>query len=155
MATRRSLSVPEKLRESTKLLDMTMSEIRDAMDRNDGELRAAVLRVPRLRGQLRLKICCRRPVSSCWAMAVVLYSSAMDGRIDCIDFENRFEDIDGNVRGGFHRHLWDRAEGSCERHKVALPDFKPSDVGNFIKRGFLLLNIIPKEKAINDQLPID
>ena len=109
------------------------------MDSNGGELRAAVLRVPRMRGQLRLKILCRNRAPSCWSMAVVLYSSAVDGRIDCIDFENRFEDINGVVCSGFHRHQWDPTQGSCERQKLVLPEFNPPDVAAFIESGFALI----------------
>lgn len=155
MATRRRLSPPEKIREANKFLDMTMSEIRRMMDEKRGEIRAAVLWVPRMRGQLRLKILCRSDVPSCWSMAVVLYSNAVDGRIDCIDFENRFEDVNGMVCSGFHRHQWDNVHGSCERQKIALPEFNPPDVGTFIKSGFRLLNITHKEEAPDDQLSIN
>jgi hypothetical protein len=88
-------------------------------------------------------------------MAVVLYSSAVDCRIDCIDFENQFEDVNGTICSGFHRHQWDPGQRSCERHKIALPEFNPGDVSEFIRSGFLLLNITPKEEAVNDQLSID
>jgi hypothetical protein len=123
MAARKRLSPPEKIRLAEKFLDMTMSELRNGMDLNGGQIRAAMLRVPRMRGQLRLKILCRSNVPSCWSMSVVLYSpSGKDGRIDCIDFENRFEDVNGQICSGFHRHQWDCEQGDCERLKSGLPE---------------------------------
>jgi hypothetical protein len=152
MASKRGLSPPEKLRAADKLLDMTTAGLRAAMDGNDGEIRAAVLRVRGMRGQLRLKIRCRKNVPFCWQMAVVLYSSSVDGRIDCIDFEHQFEDVNGQLCSGFHRHEWDQADNSCERRKVALPTFNPPDVAEFIRQGFELMNIKLKEDAPNDQM---
>ena len=124
------------------------------MDRQGGKIRSA-LKIPRMRGQLRLKIVCSSAVPSGWAISVVHYSpSGKDGRVDCIDHENRFTDINGQICSGFHRHEWDREQDDCKRLKSALTDFKPLDAGDFIKQAFALMNICPKEEKTDDQMPI-
>jgi hypothetical protein len=134
---------------ATKHLGMTLAEMRETMDRNSGELRQAKLTVPRIRGQLRLNIGCRQPQRESWRMSVVLYSPRFDGRIQCIDWEGWFVDIDGLRQVGFHEHLWDEAARSCDHQKRPLVGFDPATVLEFIEAGFAIMKVIPREEEAN------
>lgn len=92
-------------------------------------------------GQLRIQIRCKNNSPVCWSMSVILYSNAGEGRIDCIDWEPTFVTIDGVKASGFHRHIWDPKKKSCEHSKVALPQFNPQSVEEFIRMGFGLMGI--------------
>ena len=74
-------------------------------------------------------------------MSVILYSGRFDGRIDCIDWEGMFVTMDGKAASGFHRHIWDQGRMDCEKSKVALQSFRPTNVEQFILQGFALLDI--------------
>ena len=126
-----------------------MEQIREAMDANDGCLRHP-LSVPRMRGQLRLVIRCRRSLPASWSMAVILYSGRVDGRIACIDWEGSFVTIDGERGSGFHRHIWDPGKMDCENSKMPLPAFQPSTVEEFISQGFALLGVKNAEDSSNE-----
>jgi hypothetical protein len=117
-----------------------MEQIRDTMSTNGGDLRHPLV-VPRMRGELRLAIRCRSNSETCWSMSVILYSRRFDGRIDCIDWEGLFVTMDGKRDSGFHRHIWDPGKMECEKSKIALPLFRPTDVEQFIVQGFALLGI--------------
>ena len=119
---------------------MSMEQIRDAMNTEDGTLRRP-LQVARIRGQLRIVIRCTNNSPTCWSMSVILYSNRIDGRIDCIDWEGMFDAVDGTKGTGFHRHLWDPIRKDCEKSKVALPAFNPASVEEFIIQGFKLMGI--------------
>jgi len=128
-----------------------MGQIREAMDAEDGSLRR-VLRVPGMRGQLRIVIKCRSNSPMCWSMSVILYSNRFDGRIDCIDWEHLFVTMDGARGTGFHRHIWNHQEMSCEKNKIALPQFMPTSVEEFIRQGFDLFGVILQEEgSANDR----
>jgi hypothetical protein len=136
----RPLSIEERTIAVPKHLDLSMDQIREALDSNEGTLRHP-LSVPHLRGQLRLVIRCRSSNPTAWSMSVILYSSKFDGRIACIDWEGLYVDINGRECAGYHRHIWDPAEMNCEKQKLSLPDFQPATIEEFILRGFELLAI--------------
>jgi hypothetical protein len=46
-----------------------------------------------------------------------------DVRIGGIDFEVKFDDVDGLRRHGWHKHVWDAAEEDADAHKVAIDCF--------------------------------
>jgi hypothetical protein len=128
-----------------------MGQIREAMAAENGSLRHA-LRLPGIRGQLRIVVKCRNNSPTCWSMSVILYSNRFDGRIDCIDWEGLFVTMDGGRGSGFHRHKWDHEEMSCEKSKIALPRFTPTSVEEFILQGFALFGItVQEEGSANDR----
>ena len=83
-------------------------------------------------------------------MSLVLYSKRFDGRISCIDWEGLFVSIDGGKASGFHSHVWDPKEMSCERLKEPLPHFDPARIEDFILQGFHLLGIKHEEVDSDD-----
>lgn len=141
----RSLSQEERIIAFRKHLALSMDQIRETLDAGDGTLKHP-LSVPRVRGQLRLVIRCRSSLPMAWSMSVILNSGKFNGRIDCIDWEGLFVAIDGAKASGFHRHIWQPSEMSCEKHKRPLPDFEPTTVEEFILRGFALL-LVAHEKS--------
>jgi hypothetical protein len=142
----RRLSPEERIIAASKHLDLSMEQIREGMDRNGGALKHPLV-APRLRGQLRLAIRCRSNSPTAWSMSVILYSRRFDGRVACIDWEGSFVAIDGRKSSGFHRHVWDAMEMSCERPKLPLPDFRPATAEEFILGGFALLAITYKKSS--------
>ena len=55
------------------------------------------------------------PVSpDSWAVAMIMQNRRIDG----IDHEDWFNDIDGNECEGWHRHMWNPSVCSCEDYKV-------------------------------------
>jgi hypothetical protein len=150
------LSPEQRLIETEKRLDLTLTEVKLAMDENDGLLRNAVLHVPRIRGQLRLNVRCRSQLPGAWQMSIVLYSPRFDGRLDCIDWEGQFVDVNGQIGSGFHRHIWDHAVMSCDLLKISLPQFNPATVQEFVGMGFAMMRVAPREEeAYGNQMPID
>ena len=123
-----------------------MEQVRNAMDGNGGCLEHP-LSALRIRGHLRLVVRCRNRSPMAWAMSVILNSRRFNGRIACIDWEGLFVASDGSKSSGFHRHIWDAGEMSCEKSKLPLPEFQPTTVEDFILRGFVLLVITYEEKS--------
>jgi hypothetical protein len=81
-----------------------------------------------------------------------LKSGKFSGRIDSIDWEPWLVDVGGAKCMGFHRHVWDARATSCERFKVALPDFKPTVAEDFIVRAMRLLNITLGREETDENL---
>jgi hypothetical protein len=138
--------------QSEKHLELTLTEVKLAMDANNGELRRAVLRVPRMRGQLRLDVRCKSPVPVAWQMSIALYSTRLDRRVDCIDWEGRFGDVNGQICSGFHRHVWDPQAMSCDLPKLSLPEFNPATIADFITMGFAMMRIAPRKEEILNRI---
>ena len=114
------------------------------MDLAAGDFEAP-LRAPRLKGVLRLVIRCRHASAVCWSISIILNSGRFDGRIDCIDWEHTFIDIDGARASGFHRRIWNAKARSCERFKIPLPALQPSSAEDFIVQGLTLMGVAIKE----------
>ena len=143
------LSPEKRIVEARKFLDLTMGQIRDAMAAENGSFKHA-LRLPGMRGQLRVVVKCRNSSPTCWSMSVILYSSRFDGRVDCIDWEHLFVTMDGQSGSGFHRHIWHSEVMSCEKYKLALPEFRPTSVEEFILQGLALFGVVLQEEESND-----
>lgn len=74
-----------------------------------------------------------------WSVAITLHSV----RIDCIDRESKYRDVEGNDQTGWHRHLWDAASKSCEDHKVLVQDLGDEiSLHDFLVRCFGLMRIL-------------
>lgn len=134
-------SPEERILDSTKRLDSTLEMIKTEMNAQAGTFEGQ-LTVPRLRGRLRLMIRCRHADMSSWSMSLVLNSSRFDGRIDCIDWEPLFVSISGERCVGFHRHVWNPKQMSCDRFKEPLVTFKPASVEEFIFVGLHFFHVI-------------
>lgn len=135
------LSPEERLVRATKHLDLTLDQVKAEMDGSSGNLNRP-LRVPRMRGYLRLVVRCRHSSPTSWAMSVILNSGRFDGRIDCIDWEALFVSADGRRCSGFHRHVWNAKAMNCDSFKVPLPTFKPETAEAFLIDGLKLLNVV-------------
>ncbi len=137
----KQLSPEARIINAFKHLDLTLEEVKAEMDRNHGNLEWN-LRIPRLRGSLRLVIRCRHSSPAAWSMSVILNSNRFDGRIACIDWEPLFASIDGMKCSGFHRHVWNEKAMSCDRDKVALDQFNPTSLEEFILQGLELFRVV-------------
>jgi hypothetical protein len=139
------LSPEERILGAVKHLDLTLSEIKEQMDLTGGSLDERV-NVRGSRGILRFVIRCRHTSQTSWSMSLILNSARFDGRIDCIDWEPLFVDIDGKSNRGFHRHIWNAKAMSCDRSKLPLPHFRPSDAEDFIVLGARMLRVTIREE---------
>jgi len=69
---------------------------------------------------LRLNIHCKHPnYVEGWTIALKLHNTRVDG----FDWEPKFLGLDGTVRAGWHRHIWDHKAESAEKGKVPMGDF--------------------------------
>ena len=148
MKSARRLSREDKIIAAPKSLEVTMNEVKAEMDANSGDFEKR-LNVPGLRGILRVIIHCRHESETCWSISVIPNSETFNGRIDCIDWEQHFIDMEGVPRSGFHRHVWNARAKSCERFKVVLSGFHPSGAEDFISSGLKLIGIVPKKEDIS------
>ena len=82
------------------------------------------------------------------SVAVLLH----DTRIAGIDWEGRFQDLNGERKTGWHRHLWDARVRNAEQRKIALEDFGSSftDVSGFILRVTEELELVLSGKDYGD-----
>jgi hypothetical protein len=63
-------------------------------------------------------------------------------RIGGIDFEVKFEDVDGARRHGWHKHIWDAIEQDADAYKVAVNCFDGADdLREWLIRAFKELKI--------------
>jgi hypothetical protein len=63
-------------------------------------------------------------------------------RIGGIDFEVKFEDVDGIRRHGWHKHIWDSIEQDADAYKVAIDCFDGvADLREWLIRAFKELKI--------------
>jgi hypothetical protein len=146
-------SPEERILLAVKRLNLSMGQIREKMDATGGDLKHA-LSVPGLRGELRIQVRCRSDAAASWSMSVILLGNRFNGRIDCIDWEGLFKTMDGGQGSGFHRHIWSAKDMSCNDNKVALPQFRPAEVRDFILQGFAIMGVRHREDANDDSLPI-
>jgi hypothetical protein len=73
-----------------------------------------------------------------------------DWRIDGVDHEQRFRDSEGNIRSGWHRHIWsaNSKDGYSKEH---LDDFgKLNSRRDFVRDASDLLGIELKEAGGED-----
>lgn len=133
-------STEERIRRSAKQLAVTLAEIKAIMDANFGDFEAD-LHVARMRGRLRLILKCRHTSFASWSMSLILNDHRFNGRIDCIDWEPLFDSIDGRRCSGFHRHVWNSKQMSCDRFKVPMDGFNPASVEEFILAGLQFFNV--------------
>jgi len=74
-----------------------------------------------------------------WSVALVLHNE----RIDCIDWESRYHDPDGNRQDGWHRHVWDHASKTCQQRKIPIGDLNNEiSLRDFLIRCFTLMGIL-------------
>jgi hypothetical protein len=71
-----------------------------------------------------------------WKVALKLHETRIDG----VDYETSFDMKDGKRAKGWHRHHWNPAEDSAERHKLPLEDFNEVQTRqDFINRAMSVL----------------
>jgi len=78
-----------------------------------------------------------RPLTS-WTLAMKLHNIRIDG----IDHEFRFKMLSGAVGHGWHRHYWDKSEGTADHHKLPIDALDHIASGEeFLSHGLNVLKI--------------
>lgn len=140
MGSKKRLSAEERILASQKHLALSLEQIRDRMNADNGCLRNRFrLRACEGNSGLLSDVGTTRPAvgqcpSYCIAQGSTEESIASIGR-------GMFETMEGTKGHGFHRHIWDPVKRNCEQSKMALPLFKPQSVEEFILQGFTLMGI--------------
>ena len=107
-----------------------------------------------LAAELRLNMSGRVEYPHTWKVALKLHRTRIDG----IDFEPKFQRLDGSIGRGWHRHRWNPAEDSAERDKVPIKDFDTArNREQFLVRAMNILRITLDQSSDgeNNDLPFD
>jgi hypothetical protein len=142
---RKILQLEERIVAQSKRLRMTIDEVKKTIDDEDGNLRSEI-KVRQKGVRVRLVIRAKSPNFTAWAMALIVNNDRVDG----IDWENRFLDLTGAWKSGFHRHVWAPKLRTCKGHKRHLPEFTPSTLEGFIVDGLGMLNVVLKKGGTGD-----
>jgi hypothetical protein len=103
---------------------------------------------------LRLNINCESPAWLNWTVALKLSGIRIDG----IDWESRYDAIDGTEGAGWHRHVWVPRDQNADRGKRPIPQFATTSLtlSQFLIRAFSELRITTSRTDRGDnELPFD
>jgi hypothetical protein len=113
---------------------------RDEIERILGQDRSfdRIFEDPETGVPVRICIQQRHPYLESISLALLVH----EVRIGGIDFEVKFDDVDGFRRHGWHKHVWDAVEEDADAHKVAIDCFEgAADLREWLIRALKELRI--------------
>lgn len=139
-----SFFLVERIRAGSKYFDISIEEILRDLENEGGKSEyESELDLPGVDDSipLRLNIRCKGPANS-WTIALKLHGTRIDG----IDWEARYTDVQGQAMRGWHRHLYDDKSKSAMSMKAQVEGFDDiSDKRQFLVRTFKLMKILLNE----------